>query len=97
MGTPWPHDTLEKLREAGYEYVERGKCLAPACNVEIFWFVTPNKKWMPMERFSAPLPAGPGDAPAPPILFRPHFSSCPDARKFSRRGTPGETHVEERE
>ena len=80
-GKPWPHDTLEKLREAGYSYEERGACADPTCKTVVFWFITPNKKWMPMEQI----------APADPLAgealmrYQPHFVSCPGARRFSRK------------
>lgn len=111
----WPHDTLEKLRNAGYSYQERGKCSAPTCRVEVFWFITPKGKWMPMEALA---PAGePGSiVPRPTaatddalgagsqaeelrnslLHFQPHFASCPESRRFSRRGEPGKTTTVER-
>lgn len=86
MSAPWKFDTLEKLREAGYEYVERGKCLAPSCREQIYWFLTPNKKWMPMELWVT----------AEGERYQPHFATCPESRKFSRRGEPGKTSAVER-
>jgi hypothetical protein len=83
---PWPHDTLEKLREAGYSYQERSKCLSPQCTTVAHWFITPKGKWMPFE-----IVAGVTHNGEP--TYRPHFSTCPEARKFSRKS---KDHVEER-
>lgn len=80
MGKPWPHDTMEKLREAGYQYQERGRCMAPNCKVVIFWFITPNKKWMPME-IVAPATA---EIETEVTKFQPHWASCPESRNFHR-------------
>jgi hypothetical protein len=75
----WPHDTLAKLRDAGYSYQEQGKCLSPNCRVTVFWFITPNRKWMPFEMIA------PTDHESATTRYQPHFASCPDARKFSRK------------
>lgn len=79
-GTPWKYDTLEKLREAGYSYEERGACADPTCKTVVFWFITPNKKWMPMELISVP-----DGTTARKEIYQPHFVSCPGARRFSRK------------
>ena len=68
----WPHDNLEKLREAGYSFQEASKCAAPSCDTIVHWFITPKGKWMPMET----LPDG---------RMETHFARCVEARKFSRK------------
>ena len=93
MSTPWPHDTLVKLRDAGYSYQEQGKCLNPACKVTVFWFITPKGKWMPFEMKEVPDPMNPNSDQATKVIYQPHFASCPDARKFSRKS---KDHTEER-
>ncbi len=81
----WKHDTLEKLREAGYSYQERSKCAAPSCATLVYWFITPNGKWMPFEQVEVPDPLNPNSDQATKLIVQPHFASCVDARKFSRK------------
>lgn len=88
----WPHDTLEKLREAGYKYQERSKCAAPSCKVEVYWFITPKLKWMPFNV----KPIADTIASDGVTRFEPHFASCPEARKLSRKGTPEHNEITER-
>ena len=71
----WPHDSQEKLEAAGYVLQDTSKCLAPACNTTVHWFLTPKGRYMPMERSEEG-------------VYQPHFATCVDARKFSRRGKP---------
>jgi hypothetical protein len=80
MSNPWPHDTTEKLCEAGYSFQEVGKCLAPSCKTMIHWFITPKGKWMPFEMVEQG-------------RYQPHFATCPESRKFSRKG---KDQIEER-
>lgn len=74
MGKPWALDTFEKLHDAGYSYVEPSPCASPNCQKIIFWFKTPKDHFMPMERME--------DG-----RYQPHYSSCPDARTFSRKAS----------
>lgn len=83
MATPWKHDSLEKLREAGYSYQERGACADPSCKTVVYWFITPKQKWMPFEIVEK-FPAGPSDAPVEQ-RYQPHFATCPGSRQFSRK------------
>ena len=72
MGKVWALDTFEKLHAAGYTYDGPTPCAAPKCGKVIFWFVTPNNHCMPFERME--------DG-----RYQPHFASCSEARKFSRK------------
>lgn len=69
----WVHDTFEKLDAAGYKFQNVSKCLAPTCEKRIHWFITPKGHYMPFEK------TGEG-------IYSPHFSTCVEARQFSRRG-----------
>jgi hypothetical protein len=79
MARPWPFDTLEKLREAGYKYQDASLCSEPGCGKIIYWFITPKLKRMPFviipgpERDSVP-------------HYQPHFVDCVGAKRFSRSG-----------
>lgn len=74
MATPWPHDTQEKLEAAGYRKVDETKCASPSCTVICHWYNTPKGKFMPFERMA--------DG-----TLQPHFATCPESRKFSRKAT----------
>ena len=76
----WSNNTVAKLKDAGYVFQDGGKCLSPTCDKQILWFITPRGHWMPFEMDEAG-------------IVQPHFSSCPDARKFSRKA---KDQVEER-
>lgn len=89
MGAPWPHDTMEKLKAAGYTFEDTSKCLSPTCSVTVHWFITPNKKWMPFDAMLGQFPSGDD-------RLQPHFGPCPESRRFSRKGEPGKTTTEER-
>lgn len=84
-GTPWKHDTQEKLRDAGYHYEEKGFCTDPTCKFTVYWFITPNQKWMPMEMIEVADTTNPNSDQATKMIYQPHFVSCPGARKFSRK------------
>lgn len=84
MPQGWKYDTQEKLRDAGYSFQETGKCLAPSCKTIIHWFITPKGKWMPFELFSPTGEVGDHDRDQP-FSYRPHFATCPESRKFSRK------------
>lgn len=66
----WPA-TRAELRKAGWqETVSTKKC---SCGVDMFWFITPAKKWIPLS-FVKGL--------APVVKLEPHHASCKNVKDF---------------
>jgi hypothetical protein len=47
LGTPWPHNSHEKLKAAGYVFLESKICKGKNCGATIHWYRTPKGKLMP--------------------------------------------------
>lgn len=72
----WKHDTPEKMREAGYGFVEWGYCRF--CGALIQWWHTKKAKLMPIDASSI------NENCEPRIM--PHFATCPIVAAARRRG-----------
>ena len=57
----WPHNSGEKLQEAGYHFIRWGNCPAPQCRAIVLWYLTPKEKQMMID----------------PETFEPHMAACP--------------------
>lgn len=65
--------THDELAAAGYQFRNNKPCTGPTCNTLIYWYLTPNKRAMPMA-FVADR-----DGKA---TFQPHFADCNDRKRF---------------
>ncbi len=74
MGKPWPHDTGEKLREAGYSFIQWATCRHPECGASLQFWLTPRGAKMPMSAIKDD-----------PTRLEPHWASCVGAKQFSKR------------
>ena len=69
MSAPWPYNSPDKLRQAGYAFQAEGRCHASVCNAAIQWWKTPTGKLMPLDA----------------ATFEPHWATCKNAAKFKKR------------
>lgn len=63
--------TREGLEAVGYKFSTMGSCRG--CGVQIQWYVTPEKKWMPFDRANQM-----GE-------FENHWGSCPARQRFKKK------------
>lgn len=70
---PWPHDSHDKLVDAGYRHQATQLCNGPNCETNVLWYETPKGHMMPFERMA--------DG-----RLQPHFASCRDVGKFTKAG-----------
>lgn len=71
----WPA-TAEELRSAGW--IDQKKSKWCSCGKVLFWFLTPQKKWIPLEAVSE----------AMPVSYRPHHANCRDVKNFRTAQRP---------
>ncbi|HVB59123.1 MAG TPA: hypothetical protein VNE63_22170 [Candidatus Acidoferrales bacterium] len=66
----WPA-TMDALEDEGYGYTGTSKTCE--CGTTILWFVTPNKKWMPLSSIKD-------------SRLVPHHSVCDRIKQFRKAG-----------
>ncbi len=62
----WPYKSETELRDAGYYFKDDSRC--KQCHAMIEWWVTPNGKFMPLDKDT----------------LQPHWGTCPKADAFRR-------------
>lgn len=71
----WPA-TAEELSAAGW--VDQHKQKWCTCGAVLFWFLTPQRRWIPLEVVNQ------GDPPG----YRPHHANCRDVKNFRTAKRP---------
>jgi hypothetical protein len=64
--------TRHELEQAGYRYVRTLTCTGPTCSAMIEWWLTPKKKYIPLE-FRESFGVD---------ICEPHWATCPDRARF---------------
>ena len=59
-------ETVEELKAAGYERLEKPAVRCMACDAEIEWWATPKHKMIPLDVKT----------------LVPHWATCPEAKRF---------------
>jgi len=65
---PWPYNTPEDLKEAGYKLSGSGRCRGQNCGAMIEWWKTPQDHNIPID----------------PDTMQPHWATCPNSKSFKR-------------
>ncbi len=64
--------TEAELKKAGYVLVKKAPCRGRTCTVQIHWYKTPARKFMPLSQVAS----------EPGFLLQPHWIDCVNANDF---------------